>query len=283
MKKIAIAGFIALSVAAILSIPIKGQVGSSVGGASSIQTNPANGGASVLGGTCTDQFVNAIAAGTAVPTCATVGVVAGGTNITSYTIGDLLFASASTTLSKLADVAVGRVLISGGVGVAPSWSSNPPLIAGAGTQTGHPCISVFSDVSSTGSSTGGNVNVSTYTVPANTLSADGASLKVSWCSLHAANTNSANSQPVYFGFSGNAGSVATSGGMSCSVDNLTRKSSSVLDWVGYNINASFNQYRNHITSVDFTTTNDVLYRFNATIANNDLTGEYMTVSYCPAN
>ena len=45
----------------------------------------------------------------------------GGTGQSSYTIGDLLYASGSTTLSKLADVATGNALISGGVGVAPSY------------------------------------------------------------------------------------------------------------------------------------------------------------------
>lgn len=45
----------------------------------------------------------------------------GGTGQSSYTVGDLLFASGSTTLSKLADVATGNALISGGVGVAPSY------------------------------------------------------------------------------------------------------------------------------------------------------------------
>lgn len=45
----------------------------------------------------------------------------GGTGQSSYTVGDLLYASGSTTLSKLADVATGNALISGGVGVAPSW------------------------------------------------------------------------------------------------------------------------------------------------------------------
>lgn len=48
-------------------------------------------------------------------------VANGGTNISSYTIGDLIYASGTTTLSKLADVATGNALISGGVGVAPSW------------------------------------------------------------------------------------------------------------------------------------------------------------------
>lgn len=50
-----------------------------------------------------------------------ITVAQGGTGISSYAIGDLIFASASTTLSKLADVAAGSVLLSGGVGAAPSY------------------------------------------------------------------------------------------------------------------------------------------------------------------
>lgn len=45
----------------------------------------------------------------------------GGTGQTSYTVGDILYADTTTTLAKLADVATGNALISGGVGVAPSW------------------------------------------------------------------------------------------------------------------------------------------------------------------
>jgi hypothetical protein len=45
----------------------------------------------------------------------------GGTGQITYTIGDILYASGAAALSKLAGVAVGNVLISGGVGAAPSW------------------------------------------------------------------------------------------------------------------------------------------------------------------
>lgn len=45
----------------------------------------------------------------------------GGTGHSTYTIGDILYASASNALSKLPDVATGNALISGGVGVAPAW------------------------------------------------------------------------------------------------------------------------------------------------------------------
>ncbi len=45
----------------------------------------------------------------------------GGTNQTSYTTGDILYASATNTLSKRAAVATGNALISGGVATAPTW------------------------------------------------------------------------------------------------------------------------------------------------------------------
>ncbi|MFC1645033.1 tail fiber domain-containing protein [Patescibacteria group bacterium] len=45
----------------------------------------------------------------------------GGTGLSSYTTGDLIYASGATTLAKIAGVATGNSLISGGVGVAPSW------------------------------------------------------------------------------------------------------------------------------------------------------------------
>lgn len=45
----------------------------------------------------------------------------GGTGITSYAVGDLLYADTTTSLAKLADVAVGNALISGGVSANPSW------------------------------------------------------------------------------------------------------------------------------------------------------------------
>lgn len=50
-----------------------------------------------------------------------IGAAYGGTGLTSYTIGDIIYASGTTALSKLADVATGNALISGGVGVAPSY------------------------------------------------------------------------------------------------------------------------------------------------------------------
>jgi hypothetical protein len=51
----------------------------------------------------------------------TVDPIFGGTGISSYVVGDLLFASTTTSLGKLAAVAAGNVLLSNGVGAPPVW------------------------------------------------------------------------------------------------------------------------------------------------------------------
>lgn len=68
----------------------------------------------------------------------------GGTGQTTYAIGDILYASTTSVLSKLADVATGNALISGGVTTAPSWGkigltthvSGTLSIANGGTNSG---------------------------------------------------------------------------------------------------------------------------------------------------
>jgi hypothetical protein len=55
------------------------------------------------------------------PGLGTITAAKGGTGQTSYAVGDLLYADTTTTLAKLADVATGNALISGGVSTAPSW------------------------------------------------------------------------------------------------------------------------------------------------------------------
>ena len=57
----------------------------------------------------------------AVTVAGTLAVANGGTNITSYAVGDIIYASTTGVLSKLADVATGNALISGGVNTAPSY------------------------------------------------------------------------------------------------------------------------------------------------------------------
>jgi hypothetical protein len=47
----------------------------------------------------------------------------GGTGISSYSVGDILYANTTTTLAKLHSGAVGQVLTSNGANTAPSWGS----------------------------------------------------------------------------------------------------------------------------------------------------------------
>lgn len=53
-----------------------------------------------------------------------------------YAVGDVLYADSTSSLARLADVATGSVLVSGGVGVAPSWSSTPTVAGLTVTGTG---------------------------------------------------------------------------------------------------------------------------------------------------
>lgn len=83
-----------------------------------------------------------------------LGVAYGGTNITSYAIGDLIYASTTGVLSKLADVATGNALISGGVGVAPSYGkvgltthvSGTLPVANGGTNATTASITSFNNI-----------------------------------------------------------------------------------------------------------------------------------------
>jgi hypothetical protein len=63
------------------------------------------------------NIITADTGGISVP----IAVTDGGTGNLSYTAGDILQASGASTLVKLAAVATGNVLISGGVGVVSSW------------------------------------------------------------------------------------------------------------------------------------------------------------------
>ena len=72
-------------------------------------------------GTFTWPTFNQNTTGTAAGLSSTLVATSGGTGQSSYAVGDLLYASTTTALSKLADVATGNALISGGVNTAPSW------------------------------------------------------------------------------------------------------------------------------------------------------------------
>jgi hypothetical protein len=95
-----------------------------------------------------------VASNTITQLAGVLAVAGGGTGQSSYTIGDLLYASGATTLSKLADIATGNALISGGVGVAPSYGkigltthvSGALPVANGGTNATTAGITAFNNI-----------------------------------------------------------------------------------------------------------------------------------------
>jgi hypothetical protein len=87
-------------------------------------------------------------------TTGTLTAARGGTGQTTYAIGDLLYADTTSSLAKLADVATGNALISGGVGVAPVWGkigltthvSGVLPVANGGTNASTASITGFNNI-----------------------------------------------------------------------------------------------------------------------------------------
>jgi hypothetical protein len=71
--------------------------------------------------------------GTGTWNATTIGVTKGGTGLTGYTTGDILYASGASTLAGLTAGAAGALLASGGAGVAPAWTTTPNIGAATGT------------------------------------------------------------------------------------------------------------------------------------------------------
>lgn len=108
--------------------------GSAAGGAVNMVSSEADGDLTVSGLTASHPVFTD--ASDVLVSTGTMPVDQGGTNMTVYTIGDILYASAAGILSGLADVAVNQVLVSGGVGVAPAWSGTPTVASITTTAAG---------------------------------------------------------------------------------------------------------------------------------------------------
>jgi len=89
-------------------------------------TNPATTKLEVLG-TASSTGLQVNGAGTitgALTLNTALSAASGGTGLSAYSVGDLIYANATTpTLARLADVAAGSYLLSGGITTAPLWST----------------------------------------------------------------------------------------------------------------------------------------------------------------
>lgn len=93
----------------------------------------------------------------------TLPVTRGGTGNAVYAVGDLLTASTTSTIQRIADVAVGSYLMSGGVGVIPAWSTlklpNAATIGDILYASGTNSIGRLADVATTNVLLSGGVGV----------------------------------------------------------------------------------------------------------------------------
>jgi hypothetical protein len=100
-----------------VTLPTSGTLSTTTGTVTSVDVSGGTTGLTTTGGPITTSGVITITG--------TLDADNGGTGIASYAVGDLLYAATTTTLAKLADVATGNVLVSGGVSTAPAWGQAP--------------------------------------------------------------------------------------------------------------------------------------------------------------
>lgn len=139
----------------------------------------------------------------------------GGTGQSSFTIGDLLYASSSSAISKLAAVATGQVLVSAGTGTAPAYSATPSVTSltvkvGGGSGTAKAGGIVCQDITNPDTSTQNAWNYKTCTVPAAALVANGDQITCDFALRFATNANTKAWQ-----FYSNGGTCSGNGAAAC--------------------------------------------------------------------
>jgi hypothetical protein len=95
-----------------------------------------------------------------------ISAVNGGTGQVSYAVGDILYASSTTALSKLAAGTAGSVLKSNGAGTAPSWQVDSTGSGGGGTVAAPSAASEVAYYPGTGASVASYNRVSINTAAA---------------------------------------------------------------------------------------------------------------------
>jgi hypothetical protein len=180
-------------------------------------------------------------------------------------------------------------LLGVGTGAVASFAGGLKLttlqtVAGTGTQIGVPSTTIFSSLTATGSTGGGaEADVSSFTMPANTLSSNGMTLRFFACGKHAANANSTTFRMYFAGtlVQGSSQTVTGSGDIVCGEFEITRTSSTTAILFGdaHSPTGTFTQGHSERTGLDFTAGIILKYSVQAATTTNDLIGQLMRVEW----
>lgn len=117
-------------------------------------------GTTLASGVVTSSLTTVGTIGTGVWQGTAIAGLYGGTGLTTAAIGDIIYASATTpTWSRLADVATGSVLVSGGVNTAPAWSAAITVTTSVSTAALAGTTSITSPLHIGGSAAGASIEL----------------------------------------------------------------------------------------------------------------------------
>lgn len=181
------------------------------------------------------------------------------------------------TVSTVAGIAAASGTFSGALAANAVTSG-----AGTGTATGLVPVTLYRDTTVTPSVTTGEVDGSSYTMPANTLSANGQELRVSAAWTHAANTNSTTAKLYVNGTAiGNFASAA-SGDATGIEFRIVRTSATVATYFGIG-QAPSGGYFGARGTITIAAGSAMIIKISVTgpTTNGDLSTNYLRVEYWP--
>jgi hypothetical protein len=190
--------------------------------------------------------------------------------------------------NTLTSPAISSPTISGTVTGTPTWSSSQTfpqvtLSAGSGTQTGNAPVTIYKNATPVSSTiAGGETDAQVYTMPANTLSADGQAVRCYSHFLKAANANSVTIKVYFAGTAVTNLTRTTSGEQEAFEWMFTRNSSSVMRGLmtGSENSVSVGSATG-VGSVNFASSIIIKTTVTGATADGDVTAEYLRCEWLP--
>jgi hypothetical protein len=156
------------------------------------------------------------------------------------------------------------------------------LPAGAGTQTGNPALGIFKNVTPVSSVTSGETDAQSYTMPANTLSADGQAVRCVAHFIKAANADAVTAKVYFNGTAVSSITTSTSGQQIALTWTFVRTTSSIMrgTMAGAQDSISIGSATG-VGSVTYSSPIIIKTTVTGATANADLTAQHMRCEWLP--